>query len=262
MDQGSGACMQPISSFSEIKLTFYSSLMGFIITLLLLNMINSYDNLFMQNKLFLFPLWFGVFSSICLTLNIERKISSLILLLLLCLIMNENQSILRVVPGFIGYFLIFLLLNSSNSKFPFLARKNTPELSHVLSKIFVLTIAFSFTYSGISKLFSPAWLSGNALVASINNPRYDSNAMSLISSKPSFLTFLNYCIIVGELAFFPLFLFKKTRGYSIALLLILFISLFFFMKIKIVIGIMLIFIFMIEEKYSEIFFSKKFNLLN
>ncbi|MFZ3229636.1 MAG: hypothetical protein WA160_05495 [Pseudobdellovibrio sp.] len=198
----------------------------------------------------------GVISALSWSLNIHRKLAALVYLFCLATIVEGNPSALRIIPGYVGW-IFFISLFIASSEGCFLRSKPADSSWQINSEIhatLIITLAFSFTFSGITKLFSSLWLNGNAIDAFFFNARFNWDLIgnSLITHFTK--VFMNYFTLIIELLFFPLYLIPKLRSYAWYLLFILFVGMLVFMRIYIVsLGILSTLVLL----YQPIFLNKK-----
>lgn len=171
----------------------------------------------------------GVVSACAWAANYFSKFFALIYILSLMLIVETNQSALRVMPGYVGWIFLSSL---------FISTKNINDKDWKFPKdihlMLVLTLGFSFSFSGLTKIFSELWRSGFAIDYYFSNVRFNWELKEALANFPILLKSLNYLTIAIELFFLPLYLFKKTRKFSWYSLLALFFGTLILMKIYVV----------------------------
>ena len=82
-------------------------------------------------------------------------------------------------------------------------------------------LALSYSYSGYTKLFSPSWVSGDNVAYVLNNPLARDNFLRdlLLWLPPIFLRSLTWGILLVELLFAPIALFRRARPWLWGILL-------------------------------------------
>jgi predicted DCC family thiol-disulfide oxidoreductase YuxK len=88
-----------------------------------------------------------------------------------------------------------------------------------------VVLALSYSYSGYTKLYSPGWVSGDAIAEVLRNPLARDHALRdlLLGLPPIFLKALTWFVIAVELLFAPLAVFRCLRfGLWLAMLAIQF----------------------------------------
>jgi hypothetical protein len=176
----------------------------------------------------------GVFFSLLWTSSKYRKFLSVCILICLAIITELSPWNLNVISGYMGWILIanlfipegeghlFSTRTSSNSKWIF-----PVEIQYAI----IVVLGFSFLFSGVTKLLSPFWLSGEALAILSENVRFNRSLGLSEFMHSQFGTAITYLTIVIEILFLPLYLYHKTRRLSWWLIFILFLGIVLLMRI-------------------------------
>lgn len=225
------------------KFIFYRILIGASLALFFIHFLISYNNLFLDNKTFFPWIILGLICSISFLMGFFRRIMAIILLIILGSITFYSENILRVVPGYLGFYLIFTLFIPKEDK-------TSWKIPVHLFNVYIFVLIFSILNSGVIKLLNPFWISGEALIVLQSNPRMGSFLLNLNLSK-SILTLFNYLVISLELICPILYLFKKTRLLGFLSIMFLFLFMLFLMNIPLLTGTMLIMLSMSEDGYIK-----------
>lgn len=183
----------------------------------------------------------GIISALFWSLNYKRRIAAVVYILCLMFVVETNQSALRVIPGYVGWiFFTSLFIPTSEGSF---LRNIKPEsnwsMPFDIHLMLIITLGFSFTFSGLTKFFSELWLQGRAIDHFLFNVRFNWNFKSLMTLNSVITTGLNYMTMLIELLFLPLYLWSPTRKFAWHSLFFLFTGILFFMRIYVVsIGIL------------------------
>lgn len=237
-----------LNPISESKFILFRQLIGYFLVGVFANFVLSNQNLFFGSSLLSYLHLIGITASIFFALNHHRRLSAIVILGILAFTLSYSPFSMRVYPGYIGLYLIYTLFIKPNEG-RFSAKNENWSLDPLFHTVFIFVMAFSFTYSGITKLSNQAWIDGSALSIMQNNPRFELYFSSLKNEIT--LKALTWAVLAIELLFFPLYCLRKTRALAVYMLGGLFLGLLIFTKIPIVIICMLLFIFYCHESGSS-----------
>ena len=184
-------------------------------------------------------------ASLFFALNIKRHLASLFILICLAHITIVNPAALRVITGYIGWFMVFSLFVPC-SEGSFIRKKDADPNWEIKREYFyslVLVFGVSFFYSGLFKLSIGYW----AESMSFHIFSQDVRSAWMAERFPAWLLQIiefgfNKLTIPLELFFLPLYLFKPTRKATWWLSLLFFIGIFFVMNIYFVASGMILFL--------------------
>lgn len=206
MEKNTVLKMFSFRALSESKFILFRQLVGSVLGFIFLNFILANDNLFWGNHSLYFFHALGLFCALAFSLNFFRKIAAILILGLLAYSIFLSPFSMRVIPGYLGFYLIYTLFIPSNEG-RWVAKNTSWVADHSLHVTFILIIAFSFTYSGITKLNNPNWIDGTALSLMKDNPRF--YFPFEILRNDSLLKIATWGILLLELLFFPFYLLKE-----------------------------------------------------
>ena len=232
-----------LAEISLRRFEIFKKVLGAYISIIFFLLAINYTNLFFGNILYLGFCIVGSILALIFAFTRFEKILSIVLVIFLMVILNYNLAILRVIPGYLGFYLLYVFLSSFN--------KESWDKNKFTTLIFMLVISFTYTYSGYIKLTDSHWLHGTAMQSLSSNPRFE-DITKIINNGP-WSILINYLVIIIEILFFPLFWFKTTRKFATYSILTLFTFMFIFMKIKFILGTMLFFLIFIDNRLLKNF---------
>ena len=222
---------------SSVQFDVFRTLMGFYSAALIGVLLLDRSLFFVFGPFFAFACIIGMCSGLCWALNFHRRIVAVTYLVSLAYIVEVNPSALRVAPGYVGWIFLMSLFVAPTEGCRLRRLPATAEwpIAQYIHWSIVIVIAFSFSFSGITKILSPMWRAGRALEFFAGNPRYNWN-LDLTLSHFVLSPVQDYVTMLVETAFFPAYLFRLTRRLAWCSLFALFIGIFMFMRVYFVAG--------------------------
>ena len=158
-------------------------------------------------------LWIGLllFASVCSLLfacGYERSRMSIILWACTACVLNENPLLSSFTLSNLGILFVAMALVPSEAKKDWYMPK---FLHHAIGYF----LAISYSASGLAKLSSFYWQSGQAIEKMLLSPRARDLFLNdwIILLPSSIFTILTYTFLFFEIVFLPAYFFTKTRKY-------------------------------------------------
>lgn len=165
-----------------------------------------------------FVLCVAILLSTLLTIGYVDKTAAFLLWLILAWLLGRNPLISNPSMPYVGWMLLMHV---------FTPTKPFGSLAHILSgklnvnwrlpvPLYVAAwtiLALSYSYSGYTKLISPAWVSGDTISYVLDNPLARDTWLRdwLVTLPPVIFKILTWAVLYIELLFLPLILIKKLR---------------------------------------------------
>ncbi len=197
----------------------------------------------------------GSVSALSWALNWRRKLAATFFLVCLAIIVETNQSALRVMPGYAGWiFFMSLFVDDGEGcrlrRAPANAGWTMPKEVQLATMV---VLAGTFTYSGITKALNSFWIEGRAIEVFASNPRLNWNFDFVKNMNPWISAALTYATLIVEVLFLPLYLLRRTRRLAWFSLVGLFLGILLVMRIYLVaIGILTLLIILYEPRSTKI----------
>lgn len=165
--------------------------------------------------------YFGAFLSICFAAGLFSKSAGILLFLILTYGSHLHPFLLDSDDGLLRVEIFLLLLTPCQKAYSIdsFLKKEIPNCQSWHYLIFIAQLMVIYTCSGISKLQDSEWISGEAILHTLQNPAYVWwNLKSLFPhySLRVFLTVLTYLILFWEILFSVLILSARLRRFIIA----------------------------------------------
>ena len=154
------------------------------------------------------------FLSVCFTLGIFRRAAALLLWYGWACLINRMPYLYVPSDGAIGWLLLASALVPTGEPLRLFGKPNDSwQLSPTLYYGAWLVFGVGYSLSGLDKLESPSWLSGDALQIVLTSAMArDWLLTDLILSVPeTFLAYFTWFVLALEILFLPLALFSPTR---------------------------------------------------
>jgi predicted DCC family thiol-disulfide oxidoreductase YuxK len=154
------------------------------------------------------------FLSILLILGFQRQIVSVLLWYGWVCLFDRNNLISNPGIPFVGWILLCLsIIPKGEALCVFSEKKEYWEFPKIIFYGAWIIMSLSYSISGIDKLNSPSWRDGSAIIHLLNNPlARDWPIRDFLLSVPvSILNFLSWTILIIEISFAPLAIWKKSR---------------------------------------------------
>ena len=154
------------------------------------------------------------FLSILLILGFQRQIVSVLLWYGWVCLFDRNNLISNPGIPFVGWILLCLaIIPKGEALCLFSEKKEDWEFPKIIFYGAWIIMSLSYSISGIDKLNSPSWRDGSAIIHLLNNPLARDWPIRdfLLSVPDSILNFLSWTILIIEISFAPLAIWKKSR---------------------------------------------------
>jgi len=174
------------------------------------NILNHYDS---PGAVRLF-LGFLLFASVLFLFGVQRQFASLFLWYGWVCLFDRNNLISNPGIPFIGWILLCCAVIPNGEPWSLFPKKkdgwNFPQLLFVGAWIIM---SVGYTISGFDKFTSPSWRDGTAIIHLLSNPlARDWGLRTFFLSLPeTILHCMTWAILLIEMAFLPLAIWKKTR---------------------------------------------------
>lgn len=157
----------------------------------------------------------AVIASVSFSLGFLRRSPALFLCFTMSCLFTANPLIANPSLGYIGMLLLICAAIPPLTK--------DWKMPHMACLTAWILLATGYTFSGILKLSSPSWINGSALQHLLENPLARPGFMrDLILNLPDgFLSIMTWSVLLLEVSFLPLALFKKTRFWAWSLMLLM-----------------------------------------
>ncbi len=157
----------------------------------------------------------AVMASVSFTFGFFRRTTSLFLCITMSCLFTANPLVANPSLGYIGMLLLLCTVIppiTKDWKMPYMACLTAWIL-----------LAVGYTFSGVLKLGSPSWLDGSALQHLLENPLARPGMIRdlMLSLPDGFLSLMTWGVLLLEVSFLPLALFKKTRFWAWSLMLLM-----------------------------------------
>lgn len=148
----------------------------------------------------------GVVAAALLCIGKYDRMSAFFLWYLLACLLSRNPLIANPSLPYVGWLLLAHCL----------IPKQTPSNWKMPQSIFVVAwvvLAVGYSYSGITKLWSPSWIDGTALTHVLDNPLARPTFLRdwLLALPPTILAGMTWAALAGEAFFLPLTLVPRLR---------------------------------------------------
>lgn len=152
----------------------------------------------------------GGLASIGLILGKFDKVCAILCAYLLACFLGRNPLILNPGMPYMGWLLLFFCFVPSAKTEQ--QQRSWVLPSHLYFSAFAI-LALTYSYSGYTKLFSPAWIAGDTLQYVLENPlaRDTWFRVMMLSLPPILLQCITWSILYIELLFAPLAFCKRLR---------------------------------------------------
>jgi len=175
-----------------------------------INILNSWDDP-VNVKIFVSVL---ILSALSLILGFKRRLVAAVLLYGWMALFNRNNLILTPGLAFVGWLLAVMIFVPEGEPYSLFTKKVPKwEMPLVVYSGAWLIMSLAYTLSGIDKLSSPSWVDGTGIHKLLDNPLIrDTELVDFFRDQvPVVHKFTTYLIVLAELLFFPLALFRFTR---------------------------------------------------
>ena len=170
----------------------------------------------------------GVAASLLFTAGYRQKMAAVWCLFVLASLFGRNPLIANPALPYVGFMLLASLFVPSGA-YGSHAAKGRDDLGRgwVMPQDVILgawiVLALTYSYSGYTKLLSPSWVSGDNIQFVLNNPLARDYFLRdlFLWLPPIFLKLATWGVLVIELFFLPLVLFKKLRPVMWTLMLLI-----------------------------------------
>jgi len=157
----------------------------------------------------------AVISAVSFTFGFLRRSTALFLCVTMSCLFTANPLIANPSLGYIGMLLLLCAVIPPINK--------NWRMPHVACLTAWILLAAGYTFSGVLKLGSPSWINGSALQHLLENPLARPGIIRdlMLSLPDSFLSIMTWGVLLLEVSFIPLALFKKTRFWVWSLMLLM-----------------------------------------
>lgn len=152
----------------------------------------------------------GAVAGLALALGVAGRAAALTAWYVLACLLGRNPLIANPSLPFVGWVLLALALSPR-------ARGQPLGLGRWLRASLWVIVAAGYTYSGVTKLASPSWIDGTAILRVVEGPLGRAGALADIALvAPSALwTALTWGTLLLEVAFAPLAVARRTRPFAL-----------------------------------------------
>lgn len=144
-----------------------------------------------------------------------RRLCALVVWYTLTCLLGRNSSLINPAMPFVGWLCLATLIVPLGEGLSLRARAPLTEwrMPKELFRAAWILMAVAYTFSGLTKLASPAWVDGSALSYIIDMPfAREGGFAALFAHLPDFvLRFLTWFTLVGEIGFVVLCLARRGR---------------------------------------------------
>ena len=160
---------------------------------------------------------FAVIAAVSFTFGYLRRSTAVFLCVTMSCLFTANPLIANPSLGYIGMLLLLCAV------IPPITKSKPWKMPHVACLTAWILLAAGYTFSGVLKLGSPSWINGSALQHLLENPLARPGIIRdlMLSLPDSFLSIMTWGVLLLEVSFIPLALFKKTRFWAWSLMLLM-----------------------------------------
>jgi hypothetical protein len=194
--------------------------------------------------------------SLLFIFGIQRRLVSILLWYGWACLINRNNMIINPGMPYIGWLLLAAAFIPSG--------ENKDTGNWVLPEWCLygawLLMGVGYTLSGLDKLHSPSWVNGNTFSILLENPLSRNTILREMSLliPPFVLQLITWSVLISELLFLPLAIFKGTRKYAWMLMVIMHLSILCYINFSdLTIGMLMIHLFSFDVKWLPVFFKKR-----
>ncbi|MGJ8655989.1 MAG: DCC1-like thiol-disulfide oxidoreductase family protein [Akkermansiaceae bacterium] len=157
----------------------------------------------------------ALIASVSFTLGFLRRSIALFLCFTMSCLFTANPLIANPSLGYIGMLLLLCAAIPPLTK--------DWKMPHMACLTAWILLAAGYTFSGILKLSSPSWINGSALQHLLENPLARPGVIRdlMLSLPDGFLSIMTWSVLLLEVSFVPLAVFKKTRFWAWSLMLLI-----------------------------------------
>lgn len=173
---------------------------------------------------------FAIMSAAFLAFGIQRRLNSLINLMILIIVLERNQYLKVVSDAYLGWALLFLfLMPYKKTKWPLQVRDDVVIIDKAYAWVMTATIGVSYFASAWTKLLSTQWRNGQAIQYILQLP------LTRFSITPAFLNenllhILTWGVIFIEIIFLPYSILKRNSVIPHALAITMHLSILIFLN--------------------------------
>ncbi len=152
----------------------------------------------------------GSLTSICLALGWKDRWAALIVWYLWACLFGRNPLISNPSIPYIGWLLLAHVCIPHSKGLQRIGTSYIPKGIYISAWII---LALGYSFSGLTKIASPSWVDGSAMLEILNNPLARTNIVTeLLTALPDLvLKVTTWFVLVAELCFAPLVLFRRLR---------------------------------------------------
>lgn len=202
------------------------------------NLLNVYDS---PGEIKLFLAVIAALSLLFIA-GIKRRITAFLLWYGLTCLLNRNNMIINPAIPYMGWLLLACTIIPYGEPLSVTKEKksaaiNSWQIPPLLITGAWLIFSLGYFFSGVDKLYSASWLDGTAVKKIMFGPLGLSSNKFLLESAPDLIfVFLNWFVIIAEMACLPLALFKQTRKWAWIITTFLQIGILFTLSISIIVS--------------------------
>jgi len=165
----------------------------------------------------------AVVASLCFMLGVLRRFSALFLCIVFSCLFTANPLIANPSLGYMGMLLLLCAVIPVGEGYSLSKKSATWAMPHLACFTAWFLLAAGYSFSGVIKLGSPSWIDGSALQHLLENPLARPGLIRdiMLSLPEMFLTIMTWGVLLLEVLFLPLALFKKTRFWAWSLMLLM-----------------------------------------
>jgi len=165
----------------------------------------------------------AVVASLSFTLGFLRRSSALFLCVVLGSFFTANPLIVNPCLGYVGMLLLLCAVIPAGEGYGLSKQTSSWQMPLIASFTVWFLLATGYSFSGYLKLGSPSWLDGSALQHVLASPLARPGLLrEMVLGLPDImLQFMTWGVLLLELLFVPLALFKKTRFWAWSLMLLM-----------------------------------------
>lgn len=162
-------------------------------------------------------------ASLSFTLGFFRRSISVFLCITDSWLFTANPLITNPSLGYMGMLLLLCAVIPRGEAFSLSKRSENWEMPYFVSFTAWFLLAAGYSFSGIIKLSSPSWKDGSALQHLLENPLARPGFMrdAMLSLPDGFLMTMTWGVLLLEVIFLGLVVFKKTRFLAWSLMLLM-----------------------------------------
>lgn len=201
-----------------------------------------------------FFLSIGAGASLLFTIGRWDRTAAFLLWYIFACLFGRNPLIANPALPYLGWMLLAHIFIPKNSK----------EVPLGIFTCAWILLAVGYSYSGITKLWSPSWVDGTALIHVLECPLARPGFLRdfVLSLPLPLLHYLTWGALAGELFFAPLALFKRTRPWIWSIMLVMHIGLIILIDfVEISFGMILIHLFTFDPEWIAVNSTKEENNL-